>query len=92
MGDTNDVPGSSKPTRHFRTRFAYVSPEEASGAKVALSASREASQIYIKQLGLTGDQNDAVIALYQRGEIYSKKFDPQSEEEQMVAAVTPTLG
>lgn len=87
MNDASGDPGLSNPKRHpIQTRFAYVSHKEASGAKVAMSSRREASQIYIKQLSLTEKQNDDVRALYQRGEIYSKKFDPQSAEEQMAAA------
>ena len=79
---------SSKPNRHpIKVRFAYVSPEEAQREKVALPARREASQVYIKELGLTEEQSTAVSALYEQNKIHTSKYDPNSEEDQLAAAV-----
>ena len=88
MTDPSPHAGPSKPNRHpVNIRFAYVSPEEARREKVAVSARRAASKVYIKELGLTAKQNTEVLALYDSGGIPSFQYDPLSDEDQMAAAV-----
>ncbi|KAF7790324.1 hypothetical protein EIP86_001278 [Pleurotus ostreatoroseus] len=88
MSTSQSHPDTTKRNRHpVRTKFLYVSPEEASGtSKVALNARRAASEVYIKELGLTQKQNDEVLALYDSGKIQTSTYNPESEEDQLSAA------
>ncbi len=82
-------PGTSKLNRHpIRTKFLYVSPQEAAGnSKVAINARRAASDVYIKELGLTAMQTDEVLALYNCGGIKTTAYGTDSEDQLSAAAL-----
>ncbi len=76
---------------HFQTKsvFALVTPKEASGKKVQLTARRIATKIYIEKLWLTEDQRAQINALYANPDassLVTRVFDSKDPEEQCAAA------
>lgn len=73
----------------YNVRFAHVSVQEASNKKKDFPARREASSVYLAQLGLTTDQLTTLKAAYDDPNsnlIQSNTYDSLSEEEQTSGA------
>ena len=81
---------SSKVQRKTLSRWSILTPEEASGRKVLLSAKREAVAVYTKYLNLSEDQQEKMTLLYDNGLITDIKFRNLDEKDQLEA--TTMLG
>ena len=77
-----------KPSRST-AKFLLVTPEEASGQRVPLTARRKHADIYIKELWLNDEQRVKIEAMYTNENAPSRVdrvFNPVQHEEQLAAA------
>ena len=79
----------SKPpnnTRHptFKA-FVHLDSEVASGAK-SYRKPRDLSAVSLDHLAINDSQRSALAAIYNEGNQYIRKFDPDKEDDQLIAA------
>ncbi len=75
---------------HTGPEFLIITPAEASGQKVPLTAHRKAAAVYIKQLWLTPEQKKQIQELYSAPDtdtmLVDRVFDTITHKEQVAAA------
>ncbi len=72
-----------------KAKILLLTPEEASGQEVELSALRRNSDVYIEELWLTDDQREKLEAIYAfsgHPELCNRQFSVRKPEEQVEAA------